>query len=226
MNITLTTLRWVPPLAVGLVREIRVRWALEEAGRPYQVRLIGPEDQSTPAYRQQQPFGQIPVYQEDGLTLFESGAILRHIARTSPALMPADAAGREQVTSWLFAALNSIEPHLQNLVELDLFAAGEPWAQQRRPALLDMANKRLGDLNSWLRERDYLCGQFSVADILMATVLGALRHTGVVGQEPALVAQQPALFAWYRRCLARPAYARAMADHRALYAPEGQPVAA
>lgn len=211
MTITLTTLSWVPPMAIGLVRDLRVRWALEEAGRPYQVRLVSQEDKATPAYRQQQPFGQVPVYQEDGLTLFESGAILHHIAHSVPALMPADADGRAQTLSWMFAALNSIEPHTQNLASLDFFFSDEEGAVPRRARLEQMANGRLADLNNWLRDRDYLTGRFTVADILMATVLNMVRHTG-------LLQQHPALQAYHQRCIARPAYAKALAAQQAVYA--------
>jgi len=212
MTITLTTLSWVPPVAVGLVRDLRVRWALEEAGRPYQVRLLGQEEKSAPAYRQQQPFGQVPVYQEDELTLFESGAILHHIAQSAPALMPADAAGRAHTLTWMFAALNSVEPHTQNLASQDFFFADEEGSVPRRARLEQMANSRLTDLNNWLRDRDYLTGQFSAADILMSTVLNMIHHTG-------LVARHPALQAYHQRCTARPAYARALAAQQATYAP-------
>jgi glutathione S-transferase len=211
----LTTFRRVPPLAVGHVRELRVRWALEEAGRPYQVRLIGSEDQQSPAYRQLQPFGQIPVYEENGLTLFESGAILLQIAERSTALMPTDEAGRASTKAWMFAALNTIEPHVLNLDDLDFFSAGEEWAAQRRPALEARVSKRLAELDNWLKDREYLAGQFTAADILMTTVLRALQHTD-------LVAQHPALHAYHRRCSARPAFAKALADHMALYDPSGQ----
>src|SRR5579872_3207419 len=119
--ITVSAFRWVPPFARGLVRDLRVRWALEEAGLPYESRLIGPEDQKSQTYRAMQPFGQVPVYEEDGLVLFESGAILLHIAERSNALMPSDEKARARVTAWVFAALNSVEPHIQNLTAIDLF---------------------------------------------------------------------------------------------------------
>src|SRR4249919_3753020 len=108
-TITVSAFRWVPPFAQGLVRDLRVRWALEEAGLRYKERLIGPEDQRSQSYRRLQPFGQVPAYEEDGLVLFESGAIVLHVAARSPVLMPADPAGRARVTTWAFAALNSVE---------------------------------------------------------------------------------------------------------------------
>ncbi|GAB3470273.1 glutathione S-transferase family protein [Massilia terrae] len=209
---TLTTFRWVPPFVVGYVRDLRVRWALEEAGLPYQLRLIGPEDQPTPAYRQQQPFGQIPVLQDGAQTLFESGAILLHLGASSEALLPSDAGGRTHATEWAFAALNSVEPHVANLAELDAFAQGEAWAIERRPALEEMALKRLAALDTWLAGRDYLSGRFTVADILMTSVLRLLDDSG-------LVTRFPALSAYVARCTARPAFKKALADQVALYAP-------
>ena len=132
-TIKISAFRWVPPFAQGLVRDFRVRWALEEAGLAYQERLIGPEDQTSESYRRLQPFGQVPIYEEDGLVLFESCAILLHIAGKAAALMPSDPNGRARMTAWMFAALNSIEPFVQNLAAIDLFHAKEQWAKQRRP---------------------------------------------------------------------------------------------
>ena len=122
--ITITAFRWVPPFARGLVRDLRPRWALEEAGLDYEVRLIGAADLRSQDYRAMQPFGQVPAYGEDDLVLFESGAIVLHVAERSPVLMPPDPAGRARVSCWTFAALNSIEPALQGLAELDLFHEG------------------------------------------------------------------------------------------------------
>jgi glutathione S-transferase len=213
---TLTTFRSVPSFAVGHVRDLRVRWALEEAGLPYRVHLIGPDDTPTPAYRQKQPFGQIPVLEDDGLALFESGAILLHLGHTSPALLPTDPARREQATAWMFAALNSVEPQVGALAELIAFSAGEAWAIERRPALEATAHKRLRALDVWLEGRDYLAGGFSAADILMTTVLRLLDGTG-------LVDRFAALGAYKARCMARPAFKKALADHTALYAPVPAP---
>src|SRR5580704_11152167 len=154
--ITLTAFRWVPPFAQGLVRDFRVRWALEEAGIPYRERLIGSEDQATAANRALQPFGQVPAIETDELKLFESGAIVLHIAERSEALAPPDAKGRARTSAWMFAALNSVEPAVQNLAELDLFHADEVWAQARRPQALEAVQKRLGALEDWLGGRDHL----------------------------------------------------------------------
>jgi glutathione S-transferase len=204
--ITLSAFRWVPPFAQGLVRDIRVRWALEEAGIPYHERLIGPEDQASPAYRALQPFGQVPAVEIDGLNLFESGAIVIHIAEQSDALMPGDADGRARTRTWIFAALNSVEPHIQNLTELDLFHAREAWAAMRRPMLVEAARKRLSSLETWLGGRDYLEDRFTAADLMMTTVLRIPRHTDIV-------TERPMLKAYLERCEARPAFKRAIADH-------------
>ena len=131
--IKLTAFRSLPSFAHGVARDFRVRWALEEAGVPYEVRLIGPEDQAGAAYRALQPFGQIPAIEADGLKLFESGAIVLYIAERSEALAPTDAHGLARTKAWMFAALNSVEPAVQNLAALDLFYAGERWAAERRP---------------------------------------------------------------------------------------------
>src|SRR5882762_2329396 len=204
--ITLNAFRWVPPLAQGLVRDLRVRWALEEAGIPYQEKLIGPEDQATAAYRALQPFGQVPAIESGDLKLFESGAIVIHIAERSDALMPSDSNGRARTSAWVFAALNSVEPQIQNLAELDLFHAREAWAPLRRPTAVEGVQKRLGAVENWLGDRDYLEDRFTAADLMMTTVLRILRHTDLVSDRPALKAYQA-------RCEARPTFQKAMADH-------------
>jgi glutathione S-transferase len=206
--ITVTAFRWVPPPVRGLVRDLRVRWALEEAGLPYTTKLIGPQDQASAEYREWQPFGQVPAYEQDGLKLFESGAIVLHIAEQSAALMPTDAAGRARVRTWLFAALNSIEPAVQQLGEIDLFHGGAEWTQQRRPQVEDFVKRRLAALAAWLGERDHLEGSYTAADLLMASVLRNLRHTD-------LVAQYPTLKAYCERCEARPAFQKALRDQLA-----------
>jgi glutathione S-transferase len=204
--ITLSAFRSVPPLAQGLVRDHRVRWALEEAGIPYRERLIGSADLATAAYRALQPFGQVPAIETDELKLFESGAIVLHIAERSEALAPSDANGRARTIAWMFAALNSVEPAVQNLAELDLFHADEVWAQARRPQALEAVQKRLGALEDWLGGRDHLEERFTAGDLLMTTVLRILRHTDIVSNRPVLKAYQ-------ERCEARPAFKKALADH-------------
>jgi glutathione S-transferase len=209
--VKVSAFRWVPPLAQGLVRELRVRWALEEAGLAYQERLIGPEDQASHAYRCLQPFGQVPTYEDNGLVLFESGAIVLHVAERCEALMPSDPAARARTKTWMFAALNSIEPHIQNLAELDLFHAKEDWAKLRRPAVMDAVRARLATLAEWLSEREYLEDRFTAGDLLMTTVLRILRHTD-------LLAKMPVLEAYRLRCEARPAFRKALTDHMAPFA--------
>lgn len=204
--ITLTAFRWVPPFAQGLVRDLRVRWALDEAGIPYRENLIGPGDQATAAYRALQPFGQVPAIESGELKLFESGAIVLHVAGSSEALMPPDANGRARTSAWIFAALNSVEPHIQNLAEIDLFHAGESWAAARRPAALEMVQKRLAAIEGWLGDRAFLESRFTAADLMMTTVLRILRHTDIVSERPVLKAYQA-------RCEARPAFQKALADH-------------
>jgi glutathione S-transferase len=208
---TLTTFRSVPSFAVGHVRDLRVRWALEEIGQPYDMRLIGFEEKDSPAYRREQPFGQVPVLQDGDLTLFESGAILLHLGERHPALLPRDPAERANVTMWMFAALNSVEPYLGNLANLVAFSMDQPWAAAQRPVLEEIALKRLGQVDAWLEGRDYLAGDFSVADILMTTVVRLLDGMGYVERFARLTA-------WRDRCTARPAYRKALADQVAQFA--------
>lgn len=218
--IRISAFRWVPPFAQGLVRDLRVRWALEEASLVYEERLIGPQDQSSAGYRALQPFGQVPTYEEDGLALFESGAILQHIAQRSEVLAPADVQGRARVSAWLFAALSSVEPPIMNLAAIDLFHRDAEWAKLRRPGAVDAVKSRLADLSLRLQGCDYLVEErFTVADLLMTTVLHILRHTD-------LVAQMSILEAYRLRCEARPAFRKALADQLATFArhaPQGAP---
>jgi glutathione S-transferase len=202
--------RWVPPFVQGLVRDLRVRWALEEVGLPYEEELLDRDGWTSREYRKLQPFGQLPVYQENGLTLFESGAIVLHIAGKSDSLLPAEPNAKARVTAWTFAALNSVEPAIQNLTILDLFNRDEEWAKESRPSALAAAERRLDDLSRWLDGRDYLEDGFSAADILMTTVLRIPRHTD-------LISSRPTLDAYQQRCEARPAFQQAHADQLASY---------
>jgi len=212
--ITVTAYEWVPPFAHGLARDLRVRWALEEADLTYRTKLIAFEHRLSAEHRAHQPFGKIPVYEEDGLVLFESGAILLHIGERSAALLPADPAGKARAVVWLLAALNTVEPPVLQLGEIDLFNAGRDWAKQRRPAVEKVVRQRLADLAGRLGDRDYLEDRFTVGDLMMTTVLRALRHTD-------LVAEVPALEAYQARCEARPAFRRALSDHMAVYEAAG-----
>ena len=203
-NIRVTAFKWAPPFVQGLIRDLRVRWALEEAGLPYKEKLLDWGDQNTPEHRAVQPFGQVPVYEEDGLTLFESGSIVMHIGEKSPVLLPVEPGARARVRTWMIAALNSVEPHVQTLALIDLIFAKEEWALLRRPSALGMAQARLNAVAAVLADREYLENQFSGADLLMTTVLRFMRHTTVVSDIPVLAAYQA-------RCEARPAFKRALA---------------
>ena len=209
--ITLVAFRWVPPFAQGLVRDLRVRWALEEAGLPYRERLLALGEQASPEHRALQPFGQIPVYEEDGFVLFESGAIVLHIAEKTETLMPRDAEGRAHATAWVFAALNSIEPYVWNLAMLDAFHAGEEWAKLRKPAQTEMTLARLAKLSERLGERDYLEDRFTAGDLMMTTVLRILRNGDVLQHFPNLEAYR-------ERCETRPSFKKALADQMAPFA--------
>jgi glutathione S-transferase len=204
--ITITALSWVPPIAQGLVRDFRVRWALEEAGLPYEVKVLAREDQATPEYRALQPFGQVPVFVEDGLTLFESGAIVLRIAERSAALMPAGADDRARVTTWVFAALNSIEQHVQVF-----------FSDRQNAKVEAMIMKRLTELGAALEGHEYLVAdRFTAADLMMCAVLRILRDTD-------LVARVPAVAAYFERCTARPAFKKAIADQLAVFAAHAPP---
>jgi len=212
---TLIALDAIPSFAIGLARDLRVRWALEEAGVAYDLRLVSTDERKGPDYRRMQPFGQMPVLEDDGHALFESGAILLYLGERHPALLPAEPVARQAAVAWMFAALNSVEQHVAGLAQMLAFSSGEAWAIERRPALEAAARTRLGDVERALGERDYLAGTFSVADILMVTTLRMLGGTG-------MLAEFPRLQAYVQRCTARPAFARALADHRATYEPAAQ----
>jgi len=202
--ITLTTYKWVPDFAAPLMRAFRVRWALEEAGLPYNIRTLalGPEQRS-PEHLARQPFGQAPAIEEDGLILFESGAIARYVAEKSEKLLPSDRTERERATAWVFAALNSVEIWIQQLASLDFFHAKEEWTKEWRPQIEQMVRDRLGMLEKALHGKDYLEGTFTVGDLMMVDVLRILDHTD-------LLDTYPRLSAYKQRCEARPAFQRAM----------------
>ena len=215
-NITVWGFRWVPPFARGLVRDLRVRWALEEAGRSYESRLIGVEERNIDAYRHKHPFGMVPVLESGGETMIESGAIVHSIAQNCEALMP-PSLGAETL-AWMFVALNTIEPPVNALSQMDLQHQEEEWVKLRRPVAVDDVNVRLAALSKWLDDRDYLLGPFTAADILMTTVLRLIRHTD-------LVARFVVLDNYVKRCEARPAFQKALRDQLADYA-RNAPVAA
>ena len=201
--IIISAFKWVPDFAQGQVRDLRARWALEEAGLPYKTRLLAQGDQDRPDYRALQPFGQVPVFEEDGLTLFETGAIVLHIGERSEVLLPHDPSARAHATQWLLAALNSIEPFLMNVALIDLFYANEEWAKLRRPGAVEFAQRRLAALSQSLGDKPFLDGdRFTAGDLMMTTVLRILKHTDIVTSDKRLAA-------YIERCTARPAFKRA-----------------
>lgn len=203
--ITISAFQWVPDFAQGFVKDLRVRWALEEAGLPYTVRLLAQGDQDTPAYRAVQPFGQVPTFEEDGLTLFESGAIILHLGERSEALLPKEPGARARATQWVVAALNSIEPSVAQFAAIDVFYSGEEWAKLRRPSLDAFVRRRVGSLSKALGEKPYLDGdRFTAGDLLMTTVLRDLGRSDIL-------ASDARLSAYVDRCTARPAFSRAIA---------------
>jgi glutathione S-transferase len=200
--ITISAFNQVPDFARGLVRDLRVRWALEEASLPYQARLLEQGDQEQPNYRLLQPFGQVPIFKEDGLVLFESGAIVLHIAERSETLLPKDSAGRARAVQWLIAALNSVEPSIVNVFLIDFAYAKEEWAKLRRPGAVEFMNKKLDAVAKRLGDKPFLDGErFTAGDLMMSTVLRF--HSDVPKRDPRLAA-------YIDRCTARPAFKRAL----------------
>lgn len=199
-----TAYTWVPDFAQGFVKDLRVRWALEEAGLPYTERLIDHQQKLMPEHLARQPFAQVPVYRDEQVELFESGAIVLYIAEGSPALMPEDPAARARVMSWAFAALNSIEPHVANVTGTQLFHSEAPWAAGYLEKEQEMMNGRLKRLSRWMAGRNYLeAERFTAADLLMASVLRELERSGSFERFPGLAA-------YCERCTSRPAFSRAL----------------
>jgi glutathione S-transferase len=202
--ITISAFEWVPDFARGQVRDLRVRWALEEAGLPYRTRLLAQGDQDKPEYRALQPFGQVPIFEEDGLVLFETGAIVLHIGERCETLLPKEPGARARAMQWVVAALNSIEPCIMNVALIDLFYANEEWAKLRRPGAVAFAQQRLSALSKWLGDRPYLDGdRFTAGDLMMTAVLRIPKHTDIVASDRRLAT-------YIERCTARPAFKRAL----------------
>jgi glutathione S-transferase len=203
--ITISAFGWVPPFARGQVRDLRVRWALEEAGLPYKTRLLEQGDQDKPDYRDLQPFGQVPIFEDGEFVLFETGAIVLHIGERCETLLPREPAARARATQWLIAALNSVEPFVMNVALIDIFYADQEWAKLRRPSAVQFVERRLAALSKALAEKPYLDGaRFTAGDLMMTTVLRILRHTDIVTSDQRLAA-------YVERCTARPAFQRALA---------------
>jgi glutathione S-transferase len=202
MTITITAFERSPDGGQGLARDTRVRWALEEVGQPYEVRLVSFGAMKEPAHLALHPFGQIPTYEEGDLALFETGAIVLHIARRHAGLLPDDANDRARAIVWMFAALNTVEPPILELMTAKILESDKPWSKQRMPLVEDRIRGRLGPLASRLGDADWLEGAFSAGDLMMVSVLLRLRASGILDEYPKLAA-------YVARGEARPAYRRA-----------------
>jgi glutathione S-transferase len=210
MTVTITAFEQSPDRGKGLARDMRVRWALEEAGQPYEVRLVSFGAMKEPAHRAVHPFGQIPTYEEGDLALFESGAIVFHIAERHAGLLPDDANARARAITWMFAALNTVEPPILDLQTVKFLEADKTWYEQRLPIVLDRIRHRLGQLSGRLGDADWLDGAFSAGDLMMAAVLLRLKPAGMLNE-------YPNLSAYVARGEARPAYKRAFAAQLAVF---------
>jgi glutathione S-transferase len=205
--ITISAMKWAPPFAAGMVRDHRARWILNEVGWPYEVRLIDAPDLASKDYRRRQPFGQVPYMEEDGRpTLFESGAIVIDVATRAGKLIPPEGPDRSLVMCWVIAALNSVEPFLMNVAEVEYFTEDKDQQAARRPAVEEMAQRRLSELAKSLGGRRWLVTEdFTIADLMMGSVLRIAHRLG-------LLARYPVLCAYHDRCLDRPAFRQAVAD--------------
>ena len=207
---TITAFESSPDEGRGLARDMRVRWALEEAGQPYHVRLVSYTEMKEPAHRARNPFGQIPTYEEGDLVLFESGAIVFHIAERHPGLLPIDADARARAVTWMFAALNTVEPPIVELEQAPYRERDKPWYEDRMPIIEDSVRARLDDLSARLGDSDWLDEAFSAGDLMMVMVLRRAEGTG-------LLEEHPNLLAYIARGEARPAYRRAFDAQRAVF---------
>jgi glutathione S-transferase len=212
MTITITAFDRSPDGGKGLARDTRVRWALEEAGLPYEVRLVPHQAMKEPAHLALHPFGQIPTFEEDDLVLFETGAIVFHIAQRHPGLLPADANARARAVTWMFAALNTIEPPILDLFTARILEGDQPWAAARLPLVKERVRSRFAQLAARLGEAEWLDGDFSAGDLMMVSVLLRARPSGILDEFANLAA-------YVERGEARPAYRRAFAAQLAVNAP-------
>ena len=211
MTITITAFERSPDGGKGLARDTRVRWALEEVGQPYEVRLVSFRAMKQPAHLRLHPFGQIPTCEEGDLALFETGAIVLHLAQNHPGLLPDDAKARARATTWMFAALNTVEPPILDLVIARFQEGDKPWAAERLPLVQGRIRHRLVQLSARLGDADWLDGAFSAGDLMMVSVLLRLRPSGLLDEFPGLAA-------YVARGEARPAYQRAFAAQWAVNA--------
>ncbi|WP_309085045.1 glutathione S-transferase family protein [Chelativorans sp.] len=210
MTPTITAFESSPDRGRGLARDMRVRWALEEVGQPYEVRFVSFREMKEPPHLALHPFGQIPTYEEGDLALFETGAIILHIAQRHTGLLPQDANARARATAWIFAALNTVEPPIVEREQTRYAEGDKPWHEARRPLLDGRVRRRLDQLSSRLGDADWLDGEFSAGDLLMVTVLRRLEGSGIVEE-------YPNLSAYVARGQARPAYKRAFDAQLAVF---------
>jgi len=210
MTPTITAFKRSPDGGKGLARDMRVRWALEEVGQPYEVRLVSFGAMKEPAHRALHPFGQIPTYEEGDLALFESGAIVFHIAERHAGLLPDDANARARAITWMFAALNTVEPPILDRETTRLLEGDKTWYEQRLPVVEDRIRDRLGELSGRLGDADWLDGAFSAGDLMMVAVLLRLKASGMLDEHPNLSA-------YVARGEARPAYKRAFNAQLAVF---------
>jgi glutathione S-transferase len=211
-----TAFRWVPDFAAGLVRDLRIRWALEEIGRPYRVKLLDALNPRPPEYFLEQPFGQVPAYKDEQVQLFESGAILIHLAIEDERLLPVERNARMRSVAWMITALNSVEPMLFELLNIDIFNCGQDWTKERRPQVIEKIETRLKLLSEALGDQLWFEGRFSIGNLMIVAVLRQLRHTDLVDKVPNLAAL-------VARGESRPAFQRALSDQLAVFA-ENKPV--
>jgi glutathione S-transferase len=210
MTPTITAFERSPDGGKGLARDMRVRWALEETGQAYEVRLVSFRAMKEPAHRALHPFGQIPTYEEGDLVLFESGAIVLHLAQHHAGLLPDDANARARAIAWMFASLNTVEPPILDLQNARFAEGDKPWAEQRLPLVKDRIRARLGDLSRRLGDADWLDGAFSAGDLMMIGVLLRLKPSGMLDE-------YPNLSAYVARGEARPAFRRAFEAQLAVF---------
>lgn len=211
MTITITAFERSPDGGKGLARDTRVRWALEEVGQPYEVRLVSFQAKKEPEHLRRHPFGLIPTYEEGELVLFESGAIVLHIAEQHAGLLPDDPDARARAITWMFAALSTVEPPILELVIVKFAEGDKPWAEERLALVKDRIRERLVQLSARLGDADWLDGDFSAGDLMMVSVLLRLRASGLLDEFPNLAA-------YVARGEARPAYERAFAAQLAINA--------
>jgi glutathione S-transferase len=211
MPIIITAFDRSPDGGAGLARDTRVRWALEEVGQPYEVRLVSLRSKQEPAHLRLHPFGLIPTYEEGDLALFETGAIIFHIAERHAGLFPDDANARARAITWMFAALNTVEPPILELVTAKILEGDKPWAEERLPLVKDRIRDRMDQLSARLGDGDWLDGAFSAGDLMMVSVLLRLRPSGLLDESPTLAA-------YVARGEARSAYKRAFAAQWAINA--------